>query len=207
MEPGAILNIIIVGVHATGKSAFVQRHLTGEFKEKYTPSQASEMHNFKLHTTRGPLRFFFWESQAVKERDYLPIAAAIIMIDGSCGRSSTPVSNYQNDIWYYFGNIPIAICSNKLDLGSTGGKAWSISDLVEHFDISVKSFVNCEKPLLWLASKIFEDAQLQLVPELAAYPPAKTLLSTQDRLLLAFYEQSQPFVLPRDDEWDAKSKN
>ena len=78
--------LVLVGDGGTGKTTFMQRHLTGEF-EKYVTTVGVEVHPLVFHINRGPFKFNGWDTAGQEKfgglRDgyYIQAQCAIIMFD------------------------------------------------------------------------------------------------------------------------------
>ncbi|CAN6220898.1 unnamed protein product, partial [Urochloa humidicola] len=54
--------LVLVGDGGTGKTAFVKRHISGEFEKKYEPTIGVEVRPLDFTTSHGKLRFYCWDT-------------------------------------------------------------------------------------------------------------------------------------------------
>jgi GTP-binding nuclear protein Ran len=162
-----------VGDGGVGKSAFVQRFITGEFEEKYMTTAAAVQHSITQSTPRGVVKFNVWDTAGCEKcgklRDayYIGSHCAIIMFDVTSLMTITNVGKWYADLTRVCGrNIPIALLGNKFDdqrdvfLMKSKGKM--INALHRNYGLecwlmSVKSNRDIDKPLLCLAQWLLGD--------------------------------------------------
>ena len=53
--------IVMVGGGGVGKSAFLERHISGGFRKHYQPTLGVEVHPMLFHTNYGPIKFNMWD--------------------------------------------------------------------------------------------------------------------------------------------------
>ena len=184
--------LVLVGDGDNGKTTFVKRCLTGEFK-KYVATLGVEVHPLMLHTNRGGLRDSY----------YIQAQCAIIMFDVTSRVTYKNVPNWHRDVVQVCENIPIVLCGNKVDIKDRKVKVKSIvfhrKKNLQYYDISGKSNYNFEKSFLWLARKFIGDPNLEFVAMPALAPPEIVM----DPALAAQYEQdlqiAQTTALPDED--------
>ena len=70
-DPPVQFKLVLVGDGGTGKTAFVKRHLTGEFEKKYVATLGVEVHPLMFHTSRGPIKFNVWDTAGQEDYDRL----------------------------------------------------------------------------------------------------------------------------------------
>lgn len=193
----------LVGDRGTGKTSFTLRHQTGEFVKKYRPSLVYSNCLLEFHTTKGDIQFSVWNTVQLNDLYFLNVQCAIIMAEANASKSFIRVPSYQSELRAHFGDIPIALCGNKMDLGTRASKSYQLylanADTFEYFDISVKKTLNCELPFLWLSRQLLGNAELQFVAKPARFPPdlpkrhwEKIFLENE------FINQVPPIA---DDEW------
>lgn len=164
-----------MGPSGVGKTAFVHRHLTGEFIKPYMATIGAEVHPLVFHTSKGPVRFNIFDcaGQAVllgNGNEWWNHAdCAIVMSDYD--------KSTLEQIPYWMGKIPVGVpkvlCYNMLDLkNQVERRRQSVfretaaryrAENVEQFMISVKSCQNIEAPLLHLARALLQDPELQFI--------------------------------------------
>jgi small GTP-binding protein len=113
--------LILAGDGGVGKTAFVKRHLTGEFEKKYIPTMGVEVFPLKFYTNYGEIDFMIWDTAGQEKfgglRDgyYIGGQCAIIMFDMKAKNTAMNVANWRRDVWRVCENIPTVICGNKMD--------------------------------------------------------------------------------------------
>ena len=189
---GAIptFKLILVGDGNTGKTSFTRRHLTGEWATEYVATSNIEVHPLIFHTTRGPVKFDIWdigrkELGGLGEVYYIQSDCAIIMFDMTAPATHKNVPRWCEGLVRMCGNIPMVLCGNKVDnknLKVSRNSALKPSRYLsyrpscrypidlQYCSISAKSHKNYEKPFLWLARKLMDDANLEFVSAPAPQP-------------------------------------
>ena len=154
--------VLILGDAGVGKTSFISRHTTGEFK-----ALSAELSKLSFYTNKGKYNLDIWdlEEKKIKEENYSSINACILMFD------LTEISTYNNIIQQYHnmrkvcGDIPIVMCGNKVDCIGRKVKHEDIFTLhkkfeLQYYDISAKSTYNFEKPFLYLLRKLTKNDDL-----------------------------------------------
>jgi GTP-binding nuclear protein Ran len=185
----ATFKLILVGDGGTGKTTFVKRHLTGEFEKRYIATVGVDVHPLTFHTNRGKICFNCWDTAGQEKfgglRDgyYIEGNCAIIMFDVTSRNTYKNVPNWYRDITRVCDNIPIVLVGNKVDCADRQVRAKMITfhrkKGLQYYDISAKSNYNFEKPFLWLAKKLANDANLQLEAIPLLEPQAINLTAEQ----------------------------
>eukprot|EP00732_Lithocolla_globosa_P006033 Lithocolla_globosa_v1_NODE_6708_length_1046_cov_192.323915.p1 type:complete len:220 gc:universal NODE_6708_length_1046_cov_192.323915:89-748(+) len=204
--------MVLVGDGATGKTTFVKRHKSGEFEKKYVATLGVEVHPLDFYTNRGPICFNTWDTAGQEKfgglRDgyYINGDCAIIMFDVTARITYKNVPNWHKDLVRVCENIPIVLCGNKVDVKDRKVKAKTIvfhrKKNLQYYDISAKSNYNFEKPFLWLARKLFGDANLEFVAAPALAPPEVTIDPATLEQYKKELETANAMPLPDDDEGD-----
>ena len=162
--------LVIVGDGGTGKTAFVKRHISGEFEKKYIPTIGVEVHPMKFYTNCGEIQFNVWDTAGQEKygglRDgyYIQAQCAIIMFDVTARETYKNVQVWHRDLTRVCENIPICLVGNKCDLKDRKVKPRQITfhrkKNLQYYDISAKSNYNFEKPFLWIARKLAGNENL-----------------------------------------------
>jgi len=173
--------LILVGDGGVGKSAFLKRHLSGEFEKKYVATLGVEVHPLLFHTNYGPIKFNIWDCAGQEKfgglRDgyYVGADAAILMFDVTNKLTYKNIPSWDKDIdnklakpsWK---TIPKVICGNKVDVKDRKVKIRDITyprkKGIQYYEISAKSNHNFEKPFLYLAREISMRKDLVFTEEL-----------------------------------------
>jgi GTP-binding nuclear protein Ran len=179
--------ICLVGDGGVGKSAFVRRHLTGEFEKKYIPTLGVEVSPLTFYTNYGIVIFNIWDTAGQEKygglRDgyYIKSNGAIVMFDVTNRLSYKNAENWYDDVHRVAGcaGIPTILCGNKVDIAKRQVKSNHISLhrklRISYYDISARSNYNFEKPFLALARKLTGHEDLYFTDHPAAAPPEVTI--------------------------------
>ena len=206
----ATFKLILVGDGGTGKTTFVKRHLTGEFEKRYVATIGVEVHPLTFTTNVGKICFQCWDTAGQEKfgglRDgyYIDGNCAIIMFDVTSRNTYKNVPNWHRDITRVCDNIPIVLVGNKVDCADRQVKAKMITfhrkKGLQYYDISAKSNYNFEKPFLWLAKKIANDPNLQLIDEVVVQPAEVMMTAEQIRELDMQRQLAEAAPIPLGDD-------
>ncbi|EQC31609.1 GTP-binding nuclear protein Ran [Saprolegnia diclina VS20] len=209
MWPVAEFKLLLVGDSGVGKSALLQRHLTGKFKEAYTATPNTEAHTLRFETIFGPLRLNCSDiaGQSYRDSSYLGAHGAIIMFDVTSRLSYQNVPNWRLDVVRVCEDIPIVLCGNKVDdVQHRDVKPKQITfhrqKNLQYYDISVKANYQLEKPFCHLVRKIVGDDTVTFVNAIAIAPPALELDVTMLARLEVDYVAAMSAPLPEVDDED-----
>merc|ERR1712072_558003 len=203
--------LVLIGDGGTGKTAFVKRHLTGEFEKKYEPTIGVEVHPLDFTTSRGQIRFYCWDTAGQEKfgglRDgyYINGHAAIIMFDVTSRVTYKNVPIWHRDLTRVCENIPIVLCGNKVDVKDRKVKPKHIlfhrkKPNIQYYDISAKSNYNFEKPFLWIARKLCGTPNLTFTQEPAYRPAEVTIDEARKKEMEQQLEAAAKAPLPDDDD-------
>lgn len=172
--------LILVGDGGVGKTTLVKRHLTGEFEKKYIPTLGVEVRPLRFSTNFGTIIFNVWDTAGQEKfgglRDgyYIKGQCAIMMFDVTSRITYRNIPNWYRDIVRVCENIPIVLVGNKVDVKDRQVKARLIQfhrkRNLQYYDISARSNYNFEKPFLWLARRLTNQASLIFTGEHAKAP-------------------------------------
>jgi GTP-binding nuclear protein Ran len=173
--------VLLLGDGGIGKTTFVNKHIIGEFIQKYVPTIGAEVHPLKFYTTRGEIIFNVWDTAGLHKYGGLRAGynhqaqCAIIMFDVTARVTYRNVLEWYKDLVRDCKNIPIVLCGNKIDRRDRDVKAKNIAfhrnKNLKYYDISAKNNCNLEKPFLWLARRLVGDSDLEFVVMPAVIPP------------------------------------
>lgn len=165
------INCAIVGDNKVGKTSFIERHVTGEFITQY-------IHNNKLHSRKlflesniGKVTFNLYEGDI----NILPmVQCGFVFFDVTNHESFLNIGKYISSLISRFGNIPIIICGNKVDLTNKKVSPKEISTWlhnfnkqynITYFDISAKSNYNFDKPFLYVLRTMHFQSYIKEKPD------------------------------------------
>ena len=149
------MKIIILGDKGVGKTSFINRHLTGDFKD--VPVNFNDQY-VQYHTNHGLIDIMLTDMKYMD--DLKCYDAAIIMFDCTKEETYDNIPNYFELIQEHAPNINnIVICGNKVDIPQRVVKSEMINYHrqydVYYYDISNKSNYNFDKPITYLMQKHF----------------------------------------------------
>jgi len=114
--------VLVIGDGGVGKTAFVKKHLTGEFTKYYKATQGATVHPMDWHTNYGPITLKVWDTAGQEKfgglRDgyYIGGDSAIIMFDVTSRLTYNKVPTWHRDLTRVCGDVPIVILGNKVDV-------------------------------------------------------------------------------------------
>ena len=173
MTTNVTYKIILTGEKGVGKTAFLRRHLTGQFHSDYEPTLEMESHILKFNTNHGPMTLDIQDGGNFDDGCYKSTNAAICMFDLTSPETYRQTKNEANQLLLILPELPIIICGNKCDIKERKVKSRDIT--IHHqlesevgrkflyYDISAKSNYNFEKPFLFLLRQITGHSNLQFV--------------------------------------------
>lgn len=163
-------DVMIFGSRGVGKSAFLKRHLTGEFEPKHIPTEPySKDTRLVFYTNYGEIAFNMIEASYMYDD---PIDALISFY------SVTSFDSYLTALYWHRelqdNSMPRVTCGNKCDLPSviTIEQKMIMSEACsQYYDVSAKSNYNYEKPFLYLARQLTGCDDLMFVAAPPLEPP------------------------------------
>ncbi len=171
--------IILVGDGGTGKTAFITRHLSGEFVRKYVATLGVDVHPLCFHTNYGSIIFDVWDTAGQAKFGgfgdgyYTAARGALIFFDNTALVTYKNVSTWREDVLHVCPGISIVVCGNKFDMRDRAVSPHTIhvKKGEMYYDISAKSNYNYEKPFLHLARVLTGHDDLCFVATPAEVPP------------------------------------
>jgi GTP-binding nuclear protein Ran len=203
---------VLIGDGACGKTTFVKRHLTGEFRKEYNATVGAEVHPLVFYTNCGPILFRVWDTAGQEKlgglRDgyYIGSHSGIIMFDLTARVTYKNVPNWYRDLTRVCENIPLVLCGNKVDIKDRKIKPKSITfhrkKNMQYYDLSAKSNYNIEKPFLYIARKLVGDPNLEFVQMPAVLPPEAEVDHETVKAYEEEIQKAAAMPLPDDDDDD-----
>ncbi|XP_017146241.1 GTP-binding nuclear protein Ran-like [Drosophila miranda] len=167
---------VIVGHEGCGKSAFIQRHLTGQFEQQYLPTFGITVIKLIFQTTRGPICFEMWEggkAEYVRSEGPNPffkkVHCAIVMFDISLKDPSKNFAALRAMTEMVSPNVLKYVCCNKADLNLDKPNSRE-TKIYRCTKMSVKNNMNTLVPFEHIARRIFKDSSLQLMSRTTMLP-------------------------------------
>lgn len=156
--------LLVVGEGGVGKTAFIKRHLTGEFAKSYVATMGVEVNPLPFRTSLGQVVFNIWDCAGQEKFSglgtgyYKGANAAIIMFDVTSRISYKSVPHWYNSVRAVCPDIPIVLCGNKVDRKVKPSEIqFHRKKQIQYYDISAKSSYNFEKPFLYIARKLVDE--------------------------------------------------
>jgi len=150
------IKCLLVGSAGVGKTSLIQMLRTNNFVTKYIATLGVEVHPIRI----GGIVFHIWDmagQEKFQNRDFesncMAGQCAIIMFDCTNQLSCSSVPQWYMKIQKVCGNIPIAVCRNKVDIKVKATSTLD-SENTKHYDISVKFSTKIRMPFMWFAKKI-----------------------------------------------------
>lgn len=164
-----VYNLVLVGDKKVGKTTFINRHLTGVFSAEHARAKMQgELLFFKTENLRGRdgrrgIYFRVYENEA--DSELVTVDCAVIMFDVTDAESLKTVTARRKHIVETYGEIPIVVCGNKVDLPnkipSKTIRHQFDGKVDDYYDVSSKSNYNFEKPFLNLARCLMDDDTIE----------------------------------------------
>ena len=179
--PISKFKVVLIGDGGVGKTTFINRHRTGEFTTKYSPTMGVEVSVLNFYTNIGEVVLNIWDCAGQEKygglRDgyYIGADATIIMCDVTSKVTCRSIHNWYKDLSKVKDDIPIVLCGNKSDCKD---RKVSTEDMLlykkhdmTYYDISAKSNYNFEKPFLSLIRQLLKNDTICFVEGPAVLPP------------------------------------
>ena len=185
---GRVFKLALVGDDGVGKTAFVKRHLTGEFEKKYVATIGVEVHPIEFDTNHGPIRFNVWDVAGqekyggLRSGYYIQSDCAILMFDVTSPTTYTNVPNWHRNFTRVCGKTaPMVLCANKVEVKERKVNRESITfhlgetdeqgnvlrgPMTAYCEISTKVGAQLKEPFLCLARELMREPDLVFVQPL-----------------------------------------
>lgn len=155
---------VLVGDCCVGKSEFIRRHLSGEFKQVYDPTLCVEVDPLVFETTTGQIRFNVWDCAGddrflgCGEGYYIQADCAIVMFDLTNKQSFNNVGIWLHKVKSVCGIIPIVLVGSHCESQKRCVTHKEISKYqcsgVVYCELSSKILHNLDKPFVGLTHKL-----------------------------------------------------
>eukprot|EP00029_Vermamoeba_vermiformis_P005065 TRINITY_DN1657_c0_g1_i1.p1 TRINITY_DN1657_c0_g1~~TRINITY_DN1657_c0_g1_i1.p1 ORF type:complete len:359 (+),score=19.79 TRINITY_DN1657_c0_g1_i1:26-1078(+) len=178
------LKIVVVGDGGIGKTSYTKLVSGDHVDKRYIPTIGVEVHKIEVKSSKRNFQLTLWDTAGPEKfgglRDgyYIGAAGAIILSDVTSLYTIKNVPNWHRDVMRVCGDIPIAVCGNKVDQLPEGA---SSSNLVRRFirlmtfakkkntmfcEISNYAKFGVHEPLIWILQQLTGDDTLELT-----FPP------------------------------------
>ena len=143
-----VITTVIVGGDGVGKTTYLHRLSSGQFEKVYSPTSKPIVRTISINNVKFDV--IDTPGQNVYVNRYGDIDCAIIMVDSNTKSAMQSIELWTRHIVTRYGDIPIAICANKVDVGAS--KARFTGD--NCFLTSVRRNQNLEAPFKYLTHKV-----------------------------------------------------
>jgi GTP-binding nuclear protein Ran len=176
-------NIIIVGDAGVGKTTFINRWHSGKYIKQYIATEGVKIYKsryikqyiapegVKIYKSMyNEIKFNIIDTAGQEKYSKIPynktVDAAIIMFDVQSNISYKNIPFWYDKINNEYGNIPIVICGNKVDILNRKVEVeieminyyWKYK--TKFFDVSSKSTYNYEKPFMTLINQLMTKRKI-----------------------------------------------
>lgn len=182
--------VIITGDGGVGKTAFINRHITGEFNNKYEPTIGVDIRSLQFSTTCGQIIFNCWDTAGqdklagLRDGYYIGGDAAIIMFDVSSRITYRNVPTWHKDLVRVIPSIPIILVGSKVDRNNNSIRPKDIFfhhlKGLKYYNISTKNCLDIEKPFLYITRKLTKNNNCNFVNTFAPLPPTDIVFSNEE---------------------------
>lgn len=197
--------LVLVGDVGVVKPLYIKNHFTGEFERRIVSKYGIEVFPLEFNTTTGMIKFNVWDAtgkanfRSLRDEYFSECQCAIIKFGVTPRVTHRYVpGNWQQNLSLACGKIPIFFCGERADVNDKKVHSKSITfhrKTLPYHDMSADSSYSPEKPFLWLARKLLNNEDLQLVEMPApAFPEPQTQpYTTQDQEQDQAQEQEYEF--------------
>jgi len=174
MQP--VFDILLIGDTRVGKSAFVQRHKTGEFEKRHIPFEGCVTRSLDFYTNRGLVTLCVTECDIKTEIPNVDFHGVIMMFD------VTNRQSYKNIVSLCEAqrvSLNVVLCGNKCDCKDREVKAKNMTfhrkHKIPYVEISARSNFRFERPFLEIlkplvgSDVVFTDAPALEPPTVEDY--------------------------------------
>jgi GTP-binding nuclear protein Ran len=164
MQAKRTFKIVVVGDAGVGKTSWVRKLLTGDFREEYVSTLGVEAHCVKLNTNKGQFIFNIWDAageekyRGMRNVYYVGADAVIAMHDFNNPTSFSNLGKWIEEVKDKCVPVQIIVGNKKEFRDSTHMDASGYSNI----DISVKKDDSIWLPLLKTARILSRDPFLVL---------------------------------------------
>jgi len=118
--------IAVVGDGGVGKTSLIKRYTKGSFESDYIKTIGAQFSKYEKQIGGDQIRLIFWDIAGQNELNFLRPSFfrdsnAVIIVysleENELGRDSLKhISDWDQDIEQYCGEVPVVIFANKIDL-------------------------------------------------------------------------------------------
>jgi GTP-binding nuclear protein Ran len=207
---------VLIGDANVGKTTFLTRHLTGAFKKVHEATHGVDNHSLLFYTNHGPIKFDVSDTAGEEnyaglgDGYYIDAKCAIIMFDVTNCSTCKNVADWYRGLTRLAENIPIVVVGNKADMKrqrqvTEKDKAFLRKKNLQYYEVSAKTTVDFEKPFLYLARKLLDKDDLEIVGAPALQPP-EAIIDDETKAKNEA-EIAKAAAMPLPDEGDENEEN
>lgn len=178
METIPTFKICLVGGARAGKTTWLNRHITGEFKSKYIATLGCDLRPIVFHTNKGPIRFNVWDCAGDPRYGglgdgYYIQSQGVIFFHTNDEETVKCMLDYRRVV----SGGPIIVVKSFVDAEGIENpykellKFKNLDGITALYTISGKSCYNFEKPFLTMARSLMNDPNLVFVMAPMLNPP------------------------------------
>ena len=165
-DPVPEFKLVLIGDGGVGKTTFVKRLMTGEFEERYEPTNCVSVCPLRFDFNMGPMKFNVWDTAGQRkfwglaDGYYIQGQCAIIMFDITDRGSFNRVKEWHRAFTRVCGDsVPILLVGNKMDGKDSKVDVRKIDRLgLPYVEVNAKSGENCEYAVLKMARLILSGS-------------------------------------------------
>jgi len=171
---------LILGDSGVGKSTFLRRHATGQFRDEQLPTKGVQVYNLLLQTNYQDLALELWDVAGDERHGGLLNGyfffgqCAIIMFDLNVARSAISVARWLHSLEQICGKqLPVVICGNKSDLERIPlNLLYHQQGNLDYCEMSARAAWNLKAPLELLCRRLLQRNDLKLISQPTFKPMA-----------------------------------
>ncbi|KAH8293105.1 hypothetical protein KR044_003147, partial [Drosophila immigrans] len=164
---------LLLGDSGVGKTSFLRRHVTGQFKDAHEPTKGVQVYTLLLQTNYQDLALEFWEVAGDERHGglydgyYFYAECAIIMFDLSVEITAISVPRWLRSFQEICGKqLPVVICGNKAELQRMPLELrYRQQPNHDYCEMSVRGAWNLKAPLELLSRHLLQRKNLKLISQ------------------------------------------
>ncbi|XP_034471750.1 GTP-binding nuclear protein Ran, testis-specific isoform-like [Drosophila innubila] len=197
---------LILGDSGVGKSTFLRRHATGQFRDEHVPTKGVQVYTLLLQTNYQDLALELWDVAGDERHGgllngyFFFAQCAIIMFDLNVARSAISVARWLHSLEQICGKqLPVVICGNKSELERMPlDLLYHQQGNLDYCEMSARVAWNLEAPLELLCRRLLQRNDLKLISQPTLRPIASC--SCDEAEMRQHMEQVRQQILPEKSE-------
>lgn len=164
---------LILGDSGVGKSTFLRRHVTGEFRDEHVPTMGLQVYTLLLQTNYQDLALELWDVAGDERHGgllngyFFFAKCAIILFDLNVARSAISVARWLRSLEEICGTqLPVVVCGNKSELERIPlDLLYHQQGNLDYCEMSARVAWNLEAPLELLCRRLLQRNDLKLISQ------------------------------------------